>query len=151
MDSSQNHRPSVFYRKGQVFTVEALLGSLLFMIFIWSLASFVSNSKTDSWSIAQEKLADDALIVLDKNGTLATLNSTLISQELARMLGNSTSFRIEIRIYNYSNSGFVNISNASFGSSIPDEKGLSVAERGFISSFNGSVSNYSIARLYLWR
>ena len=151
MDRGLGKEMVVRCRKGNAFTVEALLGSMLFMIFIWSLSSYGAFSGNDSWSIAQEKLADDALIVLEKDGTLATQNSTLISEGLVRMLGNNTSFRMEMKTYNYTNSGFVSIVNSSFGSSIPDDKGLSVAERSFISSYNGSASNYSVARLYLWR
>ena len=151
MDRGRNHGRMFYCKKGHAFTAEALLGSMLFMIFIWSLSSYGAFSGNDGWSIAQEKLADDALIVLEKDGTLATQNSTLISDGLVRMLGNSTSFRMEMKTYNYTDSGFVSIGNSSFGSSIPDDKGISVAERSFISSYNGSASNYSIARLYLWR
>ena len=62
-------------KKGNVFTIEALLGALLFIVFISAISLASGNGK---WIGADDSIADDTLIVLNKLGTLQTLNSTLI-------------------------------------------------------------------------
>jgi hypothetical protein len=137
--------------KGNAFTIEALLGALLFMLFIGSIVVYANQFKENSWVIPDELLADDVLIVLDKTGALSTLNSTLIGQEIDLILENRTNYRLEFSSFNYSGGVFQNISESSIGSILDNESELAVAERGFFSTSNDMISNYTIARLYIWK
>jgi hypothetical protein len=135
-------------KKGNVFTIEALLGALLFIVFI----SAISIATTDDkWDGAADSIADDTLIVLNKKGTLKTLNSTFIGNEISQILGNNNTFRLEINTYNYSLGIFENISEISIGSSLPNNKDIRTSEIRFFTTSNESISNYSIARLYTRR
>ena len=138
-------------KKGSVFTIEALFASLLFIMFIASVMAFAEQFKGDSWTIADGRMADDAMALLQKNGTLGTLNITLIENDLKTILGNGTQYRFEMTTYNYTNGAFLGASNSSFGQALPDDKEITVADRGFTASANGSISNYTMARLYTWR
>lgn len=137
--------------RGHTFTIEALLGALLFILFLIPIAAFANAFKENSWTITDEKISDDILIVLEKEGTLATMNSTLIENKINLILGNGSQFRLEMSTYNYRRGSFVNTGKTAIGVALPDDTGISVAERGFFSTFNGSVSNYTVARLYLWK
>ena len=134
-------------KKGNVFTIEALLGALLFIVFISAISLASGNGK---WIGADDSIADDTLIVLNKLGTLQTLNSTLIGEEISRILGNNDTFRIEINTYNYINGAFEDIGNMSIGSPLPGSKNIRTSETRFFSISNETISNHSIARVYLW-
>ena len=140
-------------RKGNAFSAEALLGAMLFMLVIWSLNSFaVQNSS--HWTIAEERMADDVLIVLEKNETLATQNITLMESELRNIIGNNSAlnFRMELQTWNYTNGAYINISNSVAGSSLPDNIDIAIAERSFFASNSSSgIANMTRVRLYLWR
>lgn len=138
-------------RRGHTFTIEALLGALLFILFLMSIAAYANAFKENSWTIPEERMADDVLIVLEKNGTFATMNSTLIENEIGLILGNSSRFRLEMNTYNYTRGAYADISETAIGAALSNSSEISVAERGFFSTFNGSVSNYTVARLYTWK
>ena len=135
-------------KKGNVFTIEALLGAMLFIVFISAISIATGGEK---WDGAADSIADDTLIVLNKKGTLQTLNSTLIGNEISQILGNNNTFRLEINSYNYSLGTFSNISEIVIGSSIPENIDIRTSETRFFTTSNGAISNYSIARLLIWQ
>jgi hypothetical protein len=136
--------------RGNVFTIEALFGALLFMLVIVGLSSYSNSLKENTFGAADEKLGEDVLIVLDKEGDLAGLNETKIQENLDLLIGSRAEYLLELKTYNYSNGAFVSISELSIGEAIANDSEVIVSERSFLSSENGSVQNYSIARLYIW-
>ena len=135
-------------KKGNVFTIEALLGALLFIVALAAMGSMQAGS---SWEGASAAKANDALVVLNKMGTLKTLDPGTIAYETERIFGNSSAFRMDIATYEYSNGAFTQAGNLSIGDSLPQGKAIAPSETRFFSEENGSISNYSIARLYVWK
>jgi hypothetical protein len=136
--------------RGNIFTLEALFATLLFILVVAGISSYNNSFKENTFTIADEKLADDVLIILEKKGNLSTLNLTLIQNNLDLLLSNKTDYLLELKTYNYTGGTFVNISASYIGSVIPNDSEVIVSDRSFFTTENGSVGNYTIARLYLW-
>jgi len=136
--------------KGNVFTIEAMLGTMLFVLVIAGISSYNESLKQDTFNTADMLLAQDVLIVLDKEGGISSLNSTLISENLETLIGARSDYRLELETYGYSGGSFGNISMVSIGPEISENSQVTSAERRFLSSDDGMIVNYTIARLYLW-
>jgi hypothetical protein len=150
-DKTGNRKPETGNRKGHAFTIDALLGTILFILLLSTILSYAGPSRESSWNIPQERMAQDALVLLDKAGTLDSQNASLIDSQLAQMLGNWTKYRLELFTYDYSGAAFVLISNSSIGQALPSESTIFETERSFFVTNNSTVSNYTIARLYRWK
>lgn len=137
--------------KGNAFTVEALLGALLFTVLLSAISAYANTSNDDGWTVPDEKIADDLLVVLEKKGTLSTLNDTLIENEINRILGNRFSFNLRLKTYGNTFGAMELLKTTNIGEDIPGETEAAVSEAGFFSTADGSVANYTIARLSIWR
>ncbi len=138
-------------RKGHAFTIDALLGTILFILLLSTILAYAGPSRESSWNIPQERLAQDALILMDKMGALDSQNTTLINLSLSQMLGNGTKFRLDMVTYNYSGAAFISTNNVLIGQTLPSESTVFETERAFFVSDNSTVGNYTIARLYVWK
>ena len=138
-------------RKGHAFTIDALLGTILFILLLSTILSYAGPSRESSWNIPQERIAQDALILMDKMGTLDSQNTTLINSSLGQMFGNGTRYHLDMITYNYSGAAFIATNNASVGQTLPSESTTYETERSFMVTNNSTNSNYTIARLYVWK
>jgi hypothetical protein len=137
--------------KGNVFTIEALFGALLLIMAVAATTGYSNSLKENDFVAADELRAQDALIAMDRQGSLETSNATLIEQDLEQLLGNRADYRLELDTFGYIGGSFENMSQVSIGSTIPEGSEVAVAERSYLSQDSGKITNYTKARLYLWK
>jgi len=136
--------------KGFVMTLDASLAVIIMAIFLLSFSFFYAQIGEDTSSLmAAEKQANDLLIVMDKNGTLATLDPEAIDGNMDLALHEGFSKYLEVEYYNYSN-GFYLAGNFSVGSNYTESEKTVFAQREFLVFDNQSIKHYGIARLRLW-
>lgn len=142
--------------KGFIFSTDALLAVAIVALFVASFSFFSASSADGPYLLLLlEKQADDLLIVLDKSGTLETLDANLIAQSMNNTLEKPLAWNIEIDYYNYSTK-FESVSNLSFGGDYGNAKRVAVAERDFLVFENATgtdrkpIKYYGKARLKLW-
>ncbi|MDI6798679.1 MAG: hypothetical protein QMD12_01625 [Candidatus Aenigmarchaeota archaeon] len=130
--------------KGFALTVDVLLAIGIASIIILALSQV---PKQDHF-LYLERVANDILLVLDKDGTLDTLNASLITQGLRQFLGTTLVAKLEIKVYNYQDGNFV--LNETIVLVEPDAslgKDVHRADRLFVKFENNEVEKYSFATL----
>lgn len=136
--------------KGFVMTLDASLAAIIMAIFLLTFSFFYAQIGEDTSSLmSAEKQANDLLIVMDKNGTLATLDPETINETMNLAMHESFSKFLEIDYYNYSN-GFYLAGNFSVGSNHTESEKTVFAQREFLVFENQSIKHYGIARLRVW-
>lgn len=137
--------------KGFVFSLDVMLAVLILSFFVATFSFFSAQARVDPYSIyTLQKQADDALIVLDKSGELATLNQTRLTTVINSMT-DFTEWNMEIEYFNYSHpSGFESAGNISFGGVYSTTQKVVYSQRVFL-VFNGStIQHYGVAKMRLW-
>jgi|GEM_PF-1280703 len=143
--------------KGFVFSLDAILAVVLLMLFLVAFSFFSSRALENPYTmLVLQKQADDALIVLDKTGTLGMMDPADIETGLNNTLIRSLAWNMNMEYYNYSG-GIVPVGNFSFGSDYSDAERIVIAERMFVvfeenESYGTAkpVKYYGMARLRLW-
>ncbi len=135
--------------RGYIFAMDMVLSIIILTVFLISISFFLSRVDDPFSNIVLQKEADDALIVLDKYGDLATLNSTVLMNSLNSMLPRSVKWNMELNYYNYSG-GFSLVGNNTFGSAYQQAKEVVSVDRPFLTFENKSIANYCVARLRVW-
>jgi hypothetical protein len=136
--------------KGFVLSLDALLATLVLIVFTVAFAFFSAQAAVDPLpSLVLKKEAGDMLTVMDKLSIFQSLNSTRMNDTLNATLQYSASWSLEVSYYNYSN-GFVldHTINVSKSSNTPVNP--VVVEREFLVLANNTVMHYGVARLTLW-
>lgn len=134
-----------------------MLAVFLLIVFLVSLSYFSSVSESPGILLLMQKQADDALIIVDKNGNLATLDAPAIEETLNRTLIPSQKWNMQIEYYNYTG-GFDYVGNFTFGSDYSDVDRMAIAQRNFLVFEDGhywpygekDVKYYGVARLRIW-
>ncbi|MEW5996782.1 MAG: hypothetical protein AB1657_04270 [Candidatus Micrarchaeota archaeon] len=140
-------------RKGQVFTIDALLSVTVLLLFISALVGFSVSGRFVRSSMHDEKLAEDVLVVLDENGLL-TRNATYLNATLYNILDGTRHYGVETSDYEYHGGSFVLVGNGSAGEVPAEFDEVSVSERSAASYEPGKgpqFANLTIVRLYIWR
>jgi hypothetical protein len=143
--------------KGFIFSMDAILAVVLLMMFLIAFSFFSSRALENPYTLlVLQKQADDAVIVLDKTGTLGMMDRDDIEKELDNILIRSLAWNMHMEYYNYSG-GIVPAGNFTFGSDYSEADQVVVAERMFVvfdqnTSYGAAkpVKYYGLARLRLW-
>src|SRR3972149_4261706 len=134
--------------KGIVFTTDALLAALVLVIILVAFAYLRAQTQTDNFpNLYLSKIAYDALTVLDRNKTLATLDAGKINASLAKILPGNIAGRLEIAVYEWDNGQFeleqqITVQTAKF-----DNSTFLTARRSFLTFSNRQIQYYNIAEL----
>jgi len=138
-------------KKGFIFSLDATMAVFMLVFVLLATSFMLEQSSTDSLSQLQAtRIGKDALAVLDKEGDLQSFNGTRIEAKLAAMLPLGNSMHLKVDTYYYDNGSFFFASQNEFGPDVPSGITVYGARRDFASMKNGQVSNYSIARAYIW-
>ncbi len=136
--------------QGFAFSIDALLAVFVLLFAVSAIYFFSSDTRTDVYShTVMKKQADDLLLVLDKDGELATLNSTLLNNSINSTILSSLDWNLNIDYYNYSG-GFIPAGNLSTGSNYSSVPNVVIGTRTFLVFQNNRVKHYGVARLRLW-
>lgn len=138
--------------KGIFFSLDMLFAVVIAGILIASFYYHLYRSQEDAYSkLYLSKIANDALIILDKNGTLETLNPTIINESLVKILPSNIAWKLNITYYSYC------LWPGSFILKYPAdavEKDYVTGRRNFITigKLMGSnvITNCSLAELRVW-
>jgi hypothetical protein len=137
--------------KGFIFSLDATMAVFILVFVILSTGFLLEQSSTDSFSQLQAtRVGKDALAVLDKEGDLQSFNETRIDAKLASILPIGNSMHLKVETYYYDNGSFFFASQEEFGPEVPSGIIVYGARRDFVSVKNKQVSNYSIAKAYIW-
>jgi hypothetical protein len=137
--------------KGFIFSLDATMAIFMLVFIILATGFMLEQAETDSFSQLQSsRVGKDALAILDKEGDLQSFNQTRIEEKLSSILPHGHSMRIVVETYYYDNGTFFFISQNEFGPAVPERIMVYGARRDFVGNSNFQVSNYSIARAYVW-
>lgn len=144
--------------KGFAFTLDALLAMIIALVILTATYAMFPKGQQDYFLESyQTKLANDILIVLDKNGTLETNDQNFIRSSLTSVLPDNYGARLNVYTYECNGpacDGFI-ISNhvvpyvVTIDKSMPEGESV-LAKRGFLSFQNNKIKYYSIAELRIW-
>jgi hypothetical protein len=139
-------------KKGFVFSLDAVMAVFLFIFVLITVFFFVSQSEGDYFgALAVSRVGKDALAAMDRSGDLSSMDGSRINDSLSLLLPTGVKMHVRIDTYYYDNESFVFMSQSDFGPDIPDGKAIFGARRDFPNTKNGIVSNYSVAKAFIWQ
>jgi hypothetical protein len=137
--------------KGFIFSLDATIAVFLLVFVIMASAFLLAQSENDPLSQLQaSRMGKDALAILDNAGDLQSFNATRIDAKLASILPQGNEVHITVETYGYENATFYLLSQADYGPEVPSGITVYGARRDFVDTKNSQVSNYSIARAFIW-
>lgn len=137
--------------KGFVFSLDAVLAVIVLSLALSALFFLTAQThESTSPSLALKRLAGDSLAILDSNGTLSSMNSSLINATLFASLPSQYYFNLSVEYYNYS-SGFVSHQNISLGRQFSASYDSAVSSRIFLVYNNSAPKHYGVATIRVWR
>lgn len=144
--------------KGFVFTLDALFATMIALVILIATYSIIPKGQEDYFlDDYKTKIANDILIVLDKNKTLETNDKNLIQNSLAGILPSNYGARLNIYVYECG----TNCDNFVLSNQVPPyvitlnrsmpEKDSVLAKRSFLTfDKNNRIQYYSLAELRVW-
>jgi len=137
--------------KGFVFSLDATFAVFLMVFVIMASGFMLEQSEQDSLSQLQaSRMGNDVLAALEKGGDLQSFNETRIDAKIASLLPLGYGMHLRVETYYYDNGSFFFVSQSEFGPDVPSGITVYGARRDFVSTKNRQVSNYSIARAFIW-
>ena len=142
-------------RHGFVFSLDTALAITIAVIIISGISFNLLKGQSDVFgNLYLSKLANDALITLDKNGTLETLDYTRINATLTSILPNNLAFKLNITVYECAdqNCGSFNVVNGENILINPNAKESDsiIAKRVVLTFDNSKIKYFSTAELRVW-
>ena len=138
--------------KGFVFSIDAMLSLLVFMLMLVAAAFLSVQAEEGPYAKLQlSRMGKDAAALFDHQGLLSQANATAIYQAMNSTLPQSVGMHIQISTYYYDTGAFNLINIAEIGDAVPANSTVYGARRDFVSLRNGFATNYSIARVSLWQ
>ena len=141
--------------KGLFFSLDALFAVIIALIILTVISFHLLRGQEDIFSrLYLFKIANDALVVLDKNKTLSTLDNITIINGLNSILPKNLAYKFSVKVYECSNvqcTGFNEATGKSFNI-IPNvnEENPSIAKRSFLTFENKRIKYFSNAELRVW-
>lgn len=142
-------------RKGFFFSLDIAFAIMIAIILVVGIFFNLNKSQNGEFEkLYLSKFANDALITLDKNRTLETLNNSAIENRLNYILPNNLAFKLNVTVYKCKEDIKCNefIINNTFNinrSNIPEENSV-IAKRAFLTFENKRIKYFSIAELRIW-
>ncbi len=126
--------------KGFIFSLDAAIA--LFIVFMVLIASlYYVTRKEDSLSNLQlVKTGYDIITILDNDGSLKTVDSATIEQNLNDLLPVNYHYRLEI---NTTKSKYILLETSN---EIPEDQFIGVGKRFFVANTN----EFGIAKFWIW-
>ena len=142
-------------KKGFFFSLDTAFAIIIAIILVIGIFFNLDKSQNGGFEkLYLSKFANDALITLDKNRTLETLNNSTIENSLKNILPDNLAFKLNVTVYQCKDvkcSGFDNTDKniAINSSNIPEENSI-IAKRAFLTFENKRIKYFSIAELRIW-
>jgi hypothetical protein len=142
-------------KTGFVFTIDATLALSLLLIILATTVFLSIQAAEDPYGKLQvARTGKDMLAVMDSQGALSSGNNTTIQSAMDSMLPGGLGAHLQVSSYYYSSgSNSFNYINetAEYGENIPENRTTHGARWDFVSLKNGQITNYSIARMWIWQ
>lgn len=143
--------------RGLFFSIDALFGVIIAIILITAFSVIMLQAGENRTSgLFLSKIADDALVSLDKNDTLDTLDSSKINTTLAKILPKNSGYILDVSVFQCNSSECLTFSKVvpqSFTISVAPstEKNPVIAKRVFLTfNSNNLVDHFNKAELKVW-
>lgn len=140
-------------KKGFFFSIDIMIAIIVAFILILSLSFHLLRGQEDPFaSLYLSKVANDILVVLNKNKTLETLDTATINSSLVAVLPKNLAAKLNITIFCDPEGGCrvpakdVNIIYPSGAV----EKDAVISRRGFLTFANKKIQYYCLAELRVW-
>ena len=140
--------------KGFIFSMDAAFGVIVLSLALSALFFLASQSQENAApSITLKRLAGDSLSLLDSNGTLSSLNATLVDSTLAASLPPQFVFNLSVEYFDYTSSGFMSVQNLTAGSLFPTGQDSAISSKVFLvyNDSSGTPKHYGLAKIRVWR
>lgn len=141
-------------RKGFFFTLDTFFAILIAIVLIAGITISLGKSSESSFTkIYLAKKANDALVFLDKNQTLETLDQTKIQNTLQEILPSQLNASLRLRVYNLATT--FNLENTITAtkpnnSVIPSSDDVGYASRLFVTFSSQRIDKYVAAEIWVW-
>jgi hypothetical protein len=136
--------------KGFVFSLDAILAVSIMVIFIVASFMIMAKSSEDGYAKLQTvRLVKDLMSVLEKSGTLASWDKARIESAMEANLPHGASYYMQLDTYRYGNSTFYITKSNEYGHEPQRSGNVYGTRRDFVTK-NGSETEYTIARLWIW-
>ena len=143
--------------KGFFFSLDSLFAIIIAIVIISGILFFASKGQDDKFTrLYITKLANDALIVLNKNNILDTLNATSINTSLINILPKDMAFNIVITPFQCKDSNcqdFTEVGSEKIKIKYPatsEETNPLSARREFLIFENSKIKYFALAELRVW-
>jgi hypothetical protein len=137
---------------GFVFSIDATLAVFIMILAVVVAVLLVSQGAGDPYGGTQASLvAKDTLFALDYQGMLSSQNSTAITAALSSALPSNIGAQLYITTYAYNGTAFVQSGAVIAGQTAPYNSTTYGSQYDFVSMYNGTVQNYSVARMTVWQ
>ena len=142
-------------RRGFFFAIDSLIAIVIAFILISAVVLFLNRAEEDRFStLYMEKVANDMLYVMNRNGTLQTLNSGHMRNVLAGMLPRNLAAQLNVTTYECADQ---NCNSFRFDNNIitliptnAAERDAVIARTGFVTFSGGKLNKFAIAELRIW-
>ena len=137
---------------GFVFSIDATLSAFLMVLMVSTVLFLSVQADDDPYAEVQMvRVGKDVLSAMDRQGTLASGNASLIGSTLAAALPSHLGANLNIETYRYENSTFSLINTLGMGGEVPANISTYGVRRDFVSMKNGMAANYSKVRMTIWQ
>lgn len=143
-------------KKGFVFSIDSALAVVIAAIIISGIYFNLFKGQQDlSGNLYSSKLTNDALITLNKNKILDTLNESTIKNRLNDILPDNLAFKLNVTVYECDDQAcrnFVVVSGKNLyilSHNVTEEDSVS-SKRMFLTFQDGRIKYFSIAELRAW-
>jgi hypothetical protein len=138
------------WRKGFVFSIDAILAVSIMVLFIAVSFMIITESSADAYANLQMvRLGKDMLAVLEKSGTFALWDRDALEGAMETSLPHGAGFHLQMDTYKYINGTFALMESGHYGQPLPRSTNVYVARRDFVTQRAGETE-YTIARLWIW-
>lgn len=140
-------------RKGFFFSIDTAFAFMVVVILVAGIFFHLSKGPKDfSGGLYLSKLANDALITLDNNKTLESLDESFIRSSFNAALPDNLAFSLNIKVYECGDqkcNNFVVVNEININSTVPEENSI-ISKRSFITFQSNRIKYFSIAELKVW-
>lgn len=142
-------------KKGFFFSIDTAFALMVVVILVAGIFFNLNKSQNGGFEkLYLSKFANDALITLDKNRTLETLNNSTIENSLKNILPDNLAFKLNVTVYKCKedikcNEFVINNTFSITSSNIYEENSV-IAKRAFLTFENKRIKYFSITELRIW-
>ena len=140
--------------KGFFFSLDILFASIIAIIILVAISFNLLRGQEDPFSgLYLSKVANDVLVVLDKNKAFSSLNGTDIANILNSTLPKNWGYKLSVKVYECYDkncNSFKDVNKSFDVISDLNEENPSIAKRSFLTFVNNRIKYFSNAELRVW-